>query len=278
MGWSSWEPSVSVSRVRQKSPGSYDTQMPAPLVAVSAANTLDSRGFDRASLNLSYLRALEDAGVLPLVISPGMPRQNLEDALSRCAGLVLTGGGDVDPARYQGNPDDPTIVGVSKMRDTLEFDALTIADERRLPVLAICRGMQVLNVWAGGALIQDIPSAIAGACAHSVQEPRHRQAHEVVLADGCRAATILRGGSIGVNSRHHQSLDPARLGAGLTVVGRSPDGVIEAVEVEGERFVLGVQWHPEDMATGPEDVPERIHARALFAAFADAAKGFASRS
>ena len=277
MGGLDVEPSVSVSRVRQKSPGSYDTHMAAPLVAVSAANTPDSRGFDRASLNLSYLRALEDTGVLPLVVSPGMHRENLEDALSRCAGLVLTGGGDVDPARY-GQERHPTIVGVSEMRDTLEFDALTIAEECRMPVLAICRGMQVLNVWAGGALIQDIPSAISGACAHSVQEPRHRQTHEVVLADGCRAATILPGGSIGVNSRHHQALDPARLGAGLTVVGRSPDGVIEAVEVGGERFVLGVQWHPEDMATGPEDVPERIHARALFAAFADAARGFASRS
>jgi putative glutamine amidotransferase len=136
--------------------------------------------------------------------------------------------------------------------------------------------MQVLNVWAGGGLIQDIPSAIAGACAHSVQEPRHRQAHEVALDGGCRAAAILASGTVGVNSRHHQALDPRRLGEGLAVVGHSPDGVIEAVEVAGERFVVGVQWHPEDMATGPDDVPERAHARALFTAFAEAARDFAA--
>jgi putative glutamine amidotransferase len=134
--------------------------------------------------------------------------------------------------------------------------------------------MQVLNVWLGGALIGDIPSMVPGACGHSVQEPRHGAAHGVAIEPGCRAAVILGGRVVGVNSRHHQALRPDALGRGLMVTGRAPDGVIEAVELPGERFVVGVQWHPEDMAIALEDTPERLHARALFEAFAQAARDF----
>lgn len=244
-----------------------------PLIAVTAAITPDSRGFERASVNLTYLRAVERAGGVPVVLAPGMDQDDLSEALARCSGLMLTGGGDVDPAHYN-QERHPSVVGVSALRDALEFEALTVAAERDMPVLAICRGMQVLNVWAGGALIQDIPSAIRGACDHSVQQPRESAAHGVALEPGCRAAAILGGNSIGVNSRHHQALDPTRLGRELQVTGRAPDGVIETVEVAGERFVLGIQWHPEDMASATEDTPERGQARALFSAFLDAARTF----
>lgn len=241
-----------------------------PLIAVTAANTPDSRGFDRASLNLSYLRAIEAAGGIPVVLSPGMESADIEAALLQCSGLVLTGGGDVDPARY-GEDRHPTVIGVSEARDAMEFTSLTVAAERSMPVLAICRGMQVLNVWAGGGLIQDIPSSVRGACNHSVQQPREAAAHQVTLQGGCRAVAILGGEQVGVNSRHHQALDPLRLGDGLVVAGRAPDGVIEVVEQPGERFVLGIQWHPEDMAAAAEESPERIHARALFGALTEAA-------
>ena len=251
--------------------------MRPPLVAVTAANAPDSRGFDRASLNLSYLRALEQAGALPLIVSPGMPPELLADAITRCSGLVLTGGGDVAPERYGGDPDAP-FVGVSQLRDELEFAALDIAAERGLPILAICRGMQVLNIWLGGKLIEDIPSMVPGACGHSVQQPRHGAAHDVALEPGCRTRMILGGAMLGVNSRHHQAIRPDALGEGLVVTGRAPDGVIEAVELTGERFVVGVQWHPEDMATGLEDSPERRHARALFEAFAAEARSFAAKA
>lgn len=238
--------------------------MSAPLVAVTSATTLDSRGFERASLNLSYLRAIEAAGALPLVITPGMRREGVEAALGR-AGLVLTGGGDVAPARYGQEP-HATIMSVSEGRDAMELVAIEAADAGGLPILAICRGMQVLNVARGGSLVQDIPSMVKGALAHAVQEPRHGPAHAVELAEGSRMARITGAGRIDVNSRHHQALD--RLGAGLTVSGRAPDGIIEAVEAPGERFVVGVQWHPEDMA-GHGEVG--VSAERLFAAFVAAA-------
>lgn len=243
----------------------------APLIAVSAANTPDKRGFERASLNLSYLRAIETAGGIPLVLAPGMPSDLLESALARCSALILTGGGDVDPSRY-GEQSHESIVGVSPARDDLEFAALDLAATSGLPLLAICRGMQVLNVWSGGALIQDIPSMVEGACPHSLQHPREAAAHPVEVTPGSRLAEVLGATRPGVNSRHHQALDPARLGTGLIPVAHAPDGVIEGVELPGRRFVLGIQWHPEDMASAPGGHPDQEAARNLFRAFIEASR------
>lgn len=240
--------------------------MSAPLVAVTAATAFDSRGFERASLNLSYLRAIEAAGAMPLVLTPGMAPAQLAEALARCSGLVLSGGGDVDPARYGQAPHE-SIIGLSTTRDDLELAALDAAKVLDMPVLAICRGMQVLNVALGGSLVQDIPSMVEGALAHSVQEPRHGPAHEVEVAASSRMADIAGATRVEVNSRHHQALD--RLGAGLVVTGRAPDGIVEAIELPGDRFVVGVQWHPEDMAGHPGI---GISADRLFAAFAEVAR------
>lgn len=241
--------------------------MSVPLVAVTAATAFDGRGFERASLNLSYLRAIEAAGAVPLVLTPGMGRERLEAALGQCSGLVLSGGGDVEPGRYGQAPHE-SVIGVSEARDDLEFAALRAAERAGLPVLAICRGMQVLNVALGGTLVQDIPSMIEGALAHSVQDPRHGPAHAVEVTAESRLAGIVGGTRIEVNSRHHQALD--QLGAGLVVTGRAPDGIVEAVELPGRRFVVGVQWHPEDMAGHP-DIGES--ADRLFAAFIEASEG-----
>jgi putative glutamine amidotransferase len=241
----------------------------APLVGVTAATALDSRGFERASLNLSYLRAIEAAGAVPLVLTPGMAREQLRAALGLCVGLVLTGGGDVAPERY-GQARHESIIGVSEPRDELEFEAIEEAERLGMPVLAICRGMQVLNVALGGSLVQDIPTMVEGALAHSVQEPRHGPAHAVEVEAGSRLAEIAGGTWFEVNSRHHQAVD--RLGAGLVVTGRAPDGIIEAVEAPGERFVVAVQWHPEDMA-GRRGIG--VSADRLFAAFVEVARSSA---
>ncbi|MBE0607929.1 MAG: gamma-glutamyl-gamma-aminobutyrate hydrolase family protein, partial [Dehalococcoidia bacterium] len=160
-----------------------------------------------------------------------------------------------------------TIIGVSEARDTLEFAAIEAAERLGMPVLAICRGMQVLNVALGGSLVQDIPSMVEGALAHSVQEPRHGQAHGVEVESGSRLAGIVGGTRVEVNSRHHQAID--RLGEGLVVTGKAPDGIIETVEAPGQRFVVGVQWHPEDMAGHP-GIGES--ANRLFAALVEAAR------
>lgn len=231
------------------------------LVAITTGATPDRRGFDRAGINLSYLRALEEAGLVPLVLAPETAPAALERALAEASGLVLSGGGDVSPALY-GEEAHDSLVGVSEARDALEGVVLELADARQLPVLAICRGMQMLNVARGGSLVQDIPTMVEGALGHSVEEPRGGAAHEVEVAPGTRLRTIAGAARIGVNSRHHQAI--ARLGAGLGVTARAADGVIEGVEAPGERFVVGVQWHPEDML-GLAESAER-----LFGAFADA--------
>lgn len=233
------------------------------LVAVTTGSTFDRRGFERAAINLSYLRAIEGASLIPLVLTPDISPGALEAAMSQVSGLLLTGGGDVEPARY-GGPAHETLVGVSEARDSLEIDAIRLAGERKLPVLAICRGLQVLNVALGGSLVQDIPSMVEGACSHSLEDPRQGPAHEVEVMPGSRLAEILGAGVIPVNSRHHQAA--ARLGDGLEVSARSADGVIEGLELPGERFVVAVQWHPEDMLGHFESAGK------LFAAFAAAAR------
>jgi len=255
---------AAASRAQSTRAADYDVPrtMEHPLIAVTAANQPDKRGFDRASLNLSYLRAIEAAGGVPLLLSPGMTPERIAAALAQASGLILTGGGDVDPARYGATPHE-TIIGVSESRDTMEVEALREADALGLPVLAICRGMQVLNVARGGTLLQDIPSMVSGACQHSIQDPREGPAHAVAIDAGTRLAGIA-GTAYEVNSRHHQAVD--RLGEGLTITAHAPDGVVEALEAPGERFLVGVQWHPEDMA-GRFESADR-----LFAAFAAAAR------
>ena len=234
------------------------------LVAVTTGTSFDRRGFERAAINLSYLRAIEGAGLVPLVLAPGMATGALEAALTEVTGLVLTGGGDVDPASYEAVAHE-TVIGVSAARDELEFDALRIAGERELPLLAICRGLQVLNVAMGGSLVQDIPSMVEGACSHSVEDPREGPAHDIEVVAGSKLAAIIGAGRTPVNSRHHQAA--ARLGEGLEVSARCEDGVVEGLELPGARFVVAVQWHPEDMRGHYESSAQ------LFAAFAEAVRG-----
>jgi putative glutamine amidotransferase len=212
--------------------------MSLPLIAVTAG-TANDRVPERVTLNVSYLRVIEAAGGIPVILAPGSER-----AMEVAAGLVLTGGGDIDPAAY-GEAAHEAVVGVSSQRDSLEINALKRAEERGIPVLAICRGMQVLNVARGGSLHQHVPDAFPEGLAHAVPTPRCGPAHNVSLDGGSRIAGICGTGVLDVNSRHHQAVKA--VGHGLVVTGCAPDGVIEAVEVPGERFLVGVQWHPEDM-------------------------------
>ncbi|WP_322795400.1 gamma-glutamyl-gamma-aminobutyrate hydrolase family protein, partial [Tepidiforma sp.] len=174
--------------------------------------------------------------------------------------------------RY-GEPPHPAAYPPEPARDALEIALLQQAGEQQLPVFAICRGMQLLNVARGGALHQHLPDLL-GSDRHGDAPPvdaKHRPAHTVVISEPGRLQALLGPGPIEVNSRHHQAVDPARLGAGLRVAARSDDGVVEALEAEGPGFLLAVQWHPEDLAIGPAG-PHREQARALFEAFAAAAR------
>jgi len=183
-----------------------------------------------------YAEALRQAGIEPVLISPEDPR-----SLAGLQGLLLSGGTDLNPACYGGTP-HPGNETPDDARDDRETRLLTEALAAGLPVLAICRGMQLFNVWHGGTLIQDLENSAV----HVVRgDDPALPAHEILVEPGTHLATILGEGAHAVNSRHHQAVE--RVGAGLRVTARStPDGVIEALERSGHRFALAVQWHPED--------------------------------
>ena len=190
-------------------------------------------------LPVEYPRAVAAAGGIPVQVPllPGI----VEDLAARLDGFVLCGSpSDVDPARY-GQPRDVEVKMVHPERDETDWRVLDHAFREKKPVLGICFWMQSLNVYQGGTLIQHIPARIADALEHKDQKTEH----SVALAAGSRLAKWAGGANeVRVNSTHHQSVEAA--GSGLRVVGRAPDGVIEAVEGDFPgHFVVGVQWHPE---------------------------------
>ena len=192
-----------------------------------------------------YVSAVEDAGGLPVVLSPGLSNETLHQIFDRLDGLLLSGGGDIDPALYGERP-HPQLWGLDMHRDRAELALASRVVEKQKPVLCICRGIQVLNVALGGTLVQDIPSQMPQALAHSFDEtvvPRDYLAHQVKLEPNSRLAAVIGSDAALVNSWHHQSIK--RVADTLKVVATAPDGVVEAVEVPGQRFAIGVQWHPE---------------------------------
>jgi putative glutamine amidotransferase len=228
-------------------------------------------GVTRCSRLDDYLASVEQAGGRPRVLEVSdSPRKVIADL----DGLVLTGGGDVDPVLY-GESRHPSVDDAEPGRDEFEIDLARRAMATNLPLLAICRGAQVLNVAAGGTLVQDIPSMVGSDLAHSVTEPKDAIAHAVTVAPGSHLERALSGSvdsshACRVNSRHHQSI--GRLGSGLTSTATAPDGVVEAIEHQASGFCLGVQWHPENFWRTGEFNP-------LFAAFVGAARlRFAARA
>jgi len=199
------------------------------------------------------------------LLTPHLSAEVVAALWQRLDGLVLTGGGDIDPARF-GQARHPRVDDVSAARDELELGLTRRAVDENVPLLAICRGIQVLNVALGGTLVQDIPGERPGPIAHSQSEPRQQPTHAVkVMGEGTRLGRVLGALELDVNSMHHQAID--RLGAGLREVAWAPDGIIEGVEMSGDdRFVLGVQWHPEEL------VAHDRAARNLFAAVVDVAR------
>jgi gamma-glutamyl-gamma-aminobutyrate hydrolase PuuD len=193
-----------------------------------------------------YLESIRRAGGEPIEIAA--TTEGALGILGRADGLLLTGGGDVDPVLY-GEARHPTFEAAEPGRDEFEMSLVRAAMEANLPCLAICRGMQVLNVTLGGSLIQDIPDQVPGAVNHSLREPRYAIAHEVWVAPESRTFELLRehiedGEVCQVNSRHHQAVE--RVAEGFEVTATAPDGVIEAIEKPGPDFCVAVQWHPEN--------------------------------
>jgi putative glutamine amidotransferase len=204
-------------------------------------------------------------GLVPLVVPPLSDTDAATQVLDVVSGLVLTGGEDLDPALY-GNAPHPALGPVNCPRDLTELALLAGARERALPTLAICRGIQVVNVGLGGTLVQDLPSQRTNVVPHERDNARADRVHGVTVDPSSRLATIVGTPSLDVNSIHHQAVD--RLGDALRVSARADDGVIEGVESEDPRWwMVGVQWHPEELTTTEEPWDRRI-----FEAFADACR------
>jgi len=195
-------------------------------------------GITRCSRVDDYVESVKRAGGEPVVLDPSADPVS---ALNNVDALLLSGGLDVDPALYGEAPHATTEVDAA--RDRFEIPLSREAVARDMPVFAICRGVQVLNVAGGGSLVQDIPSSVTTGLAHSIDVPKNHIAHPVRVTPGTRLAASL-GASCDVNSRHHQAV--ARVAPSFVVSAVSEDGVVEAIERPESTFCVGVQWHPEN--------------------------------
>jgi putative glutamine amidotransferase len=212
-----------------------------------------------------YEESIRRAGGEPTVLDYTM--HPVSDVIGRFDGVLLAGGGDVLPSIY-GEAAHRNFSAAEAGRDEYELELVRRALEADLPLLAICRGIQVLNVALGGTLVQDIPTEVVNALPHDIREPRVAIAHEIWMATGSLLERLMReriteGDEVPVNSRHHQAVKQP--GEGLVVSGTAPDGLAEAVEDPTRRFCLGVQWHPENFYRTGEFSP-------LFEGFVKAAQ------
>ncbi len=197
----------------------------------------------RVAVNQDYLEAVWRAGAVPVLLPLTTDEARLRHMLEQLDGLLLTGGEDIDPALY-GAEKQPWCGPVVPERDAMELPLVRMALERDLPLLAICRGEQVLSCALGGTLYQDIGKEYGGAVRHPRQDLPRDPVHEAELAPGSLLRAIMGADRVRVNSRHHQAVRTP--GSGLVVNART-DGLTEGVEAPLHRFVLGVQWHPESL-------------------------------
>jgi putative glutamine amidotransferase len=215
-----------------------------PLIALTPDVHERNGGALNAYVHKEYTDAVLAAGGLAMVLPLTDDEAALGALLARVDGLLLTGGGDVNPALFDGDAANPTLKNVSRVRDRMElFLTRRLFDEGRRPVLGICRGCQVMNVALGGSLVLDLPSEIGGAVNHS--DPRQSElVHDASIEAGTRLLALAGAPRIDVNSSHHQAVKT--IAPCLRVAARSAsDRVVEAVELDGPAFFLGVQWHPE---------------------------------
>jgi putative glutamine amidotransferase len=233
--------------------------MSAPRIGVGGVvRTWD--GSERTGINAAYVRSVLAAGGVPILLSPMLGPAFAPRALDGIDGLLLTGGEDIDPAFYGASP-SPHLYPPSRERDLFELAIFESARQRELPILGICRGIQLVNVALGGTLFQDLPSERPGPVSHDPGSARDARSHDIELQPGTRVARALGGTTFSVNSFHHQAVD--RLADGLVATGWSSDGLIEAVESpENAPWLLAVQWHPEEMHADAR-APERGLFRAL---------------
>lgn len=239
--------------------------MANPVVALTSA-TKPVEGMMRVRLNQAYVDAIRDAGLVPLVLPP-VSEAELAGVVEAVQGIVLTGGEDVDPAEF-GARRHPRTQDPHRERDGCELALARLAREARIPTLAICRGMQVVNVAFGGTLIQDIPSERPSEIDHDRSSDRRMRVHDVRVDPESKLARALGSSAISVNSSHHQAVD--RVPAALRITAHAPDGIVEGAEwADDDWWMLAVQWHPEELVNDG-----RNWDRGLFREFAEAVGRF----
>jgi putative glutamine amidotransferase len=260
-------------------PGCADKPTQAGAVFVISTNRRPVIGIPAAALerpstpgaayfqfNGNYPAALAASGALPVMIPLGLPEDALADLFDRLDGLCLAGGVDVDPAHY-GEARHPALGSVDAPRDATELMLTRWALAADLPIFGICRGIQLLNVAAGGSLYQDLAAQMPSARQHDynpADSPWERPVHAVRVVADSRLAALLGTDEVMTNSFHHQAVK--EVAGEFVPVAWAPDGVVEGIEAPGHRFALGVQWHPEGMFTTDP------LARELFASFVAACR------
>lgn len=237
--------------------------MSRPRIAVAGV-TREWDGQTRVGVNANYVRAVLAAGGLPIILVPELSREETVELFGECDGLLLTGGEDVDPCHYSATP-HPKLGTVDPRRDTNELALVAEARARDLPILGICRGIQLCNVAFGGTLIQDLASQRPSQVNHDSPSTRDARSHSVTISDHSRLAEVLGVTSLDANSFHHQAVD--QIGPGLVVSAVAADGVIEGIEsADSHEWILAVQWHPEELALQPDAADLKLFSALVAAA------------
>jgi putative glutamine amidotransferase len=231
---------------------SQQFHQPSILIGIPAAlqEPQDEIGAGASVVPQSYIRAIEQAGGVPLPIPITDREATLRAIYGLIDGLLLAGGVDIDPAHFAEEP-NPQLGKVDASRDRVELALTRWALDDQRPILGICRGIQTLNVASGGTLWQDIDAQVPAALDHKHQpgRPYTYRAHPVSVEPGSRLARLVGASELQVNSLHHQA--PKEAGHGLRAVAWAPDGVIEGLEGTGDGWIIGVQWHPEWLLDDP---------------------------
>ncbi len=238
--------------------------MSVPLIGITAERETNSFGTATFAMAEAYSQAIAQAGGIPVLIPLVLGREQTRGLLPSLDGILLSGGGDVEPRQYQA-ASTAKVKYVDPDRDRIEIQLVEAAIEAGIPFLGICRGIQVLNVARGGTLFTDVSDLLPQALKHDYfpDWPRDHLAHKIQIQTGSQLHRILATESITVNSLHHQGIDG--LAPELEAVAHAPDGLIEAVELGDHPFGLAVQWHPENLTA-------QAPFRALFRAFVAAAE------
>ena len=243
-------------------------QSSRPLIGITTGLTHNKAGSPICQVGQAYSLSIQNAGGIPVLIAIGSDADTLSALLQQVDGLLFSGGGDIDPKHFIGDP-HPKVYGISPERDVLEFFLVEKALAVDLPLLAICRGVQVLNVALGGSLYTHISDQLENPLKHDwfPGYPRDKRAHRVQLNPGSKLSSIYGSQNIPVNSLHHQGIQ--RVGDGIQVTATAPDSLVEGLEVVDASFAVGVQWHPECL-------PDDPGSQALFRAFITAAANYAN--